>query len=296
MIVNKKRRFAIVVCTILVVLSFALSLSASAYSVDPADGWFKLDLTNASYLTGTNTVGTPYLRFKNVFTPNIVTPQSTTELYEVVLMSKYSEWNEVDGTGGPLYYTYAPVTVSSYMKLPEHSEDAPVMYFPSAVVVPTAEAQNAGVSSDMYEYNFKFNGGIYAHCRFAISVSTDGKDLTMLYNPAFFSTAEAFLGAYNNQTNFGKFQDNEMAIILLHAKNPGLDLDYNDGYNKGYSDGYNVGFDTGSDSVNTPIGILFGGVNSVLSVKLFGDVTLGLIVYAALGLGALFVVMKMFSK
>lgn len=292
---NKKRRFVLVVCTTLVVLSFALSLSASAYSVDPADGWFKLDLTNASYLTGTNTVGTPYLRFKNVFAPHIVTPQSTTELYEVVLMSKYQKWNEVEDTGEPLYYTYAPVTLSSYMKYPEHDADTPVVYFPSAVVIPTAEAESAGVSSDMYEYNFHFNN-IFRHCRFAISVSTDGKDLTMLYNPAFFSTAEGFLGAYNNQTRFGKFQDNEMAIILLHAKNPALDLDYNDGYNAGYSSGYNVGFDAGSDSVNTPIGILFGGVNSVLSVKLFGDVTLGLIVYAALGLGALFVVMKMFSK
>ena len=295
MTVNKKKRFVLVVCTTLVVLSFALSLSASAYSVDSADGWFKLDLTNAQYATATNTVGTPYLRFTNVFVPHIATPENTTELLEIVLMSKYSEWNEVEETGGPLYYTYAPVTVSSYMKLPEHSADVPVMYFPSAVVVPTAEAENAGVSSDMYEYNFKFNG-TYMHCRFAISVSNDGKDLTMLYNPSFYPTAEAFLGAYNNQTDFGGFHDSDTGIILIHVKNPALDLDYNDGYNAGYSSGYNVGFDAGTDSANTPIGILFGGVNSVLSVKLFGDVTLGLIVYSALGLGALFVVMKMFSK
>lgn len=292
---NKKKRFVLVVFCTLVVLSFALSLSASAYSVDPADGWFKLDLTNASYLTGTNTAGTPYLRFTNVFTPHIVTPQSTTELYEVVLMSKYQQWNTDNNTGEPLYYTYAPVTVSSYMQLPIYTGQGNLIQFPSAVVVPTAEAESAGVESSFYEYNFKFIGP-YEHCRFAISVSTDGKDLTILYNPAFFPTAEGFLGAYNNQTNFGKFQDNEMAIILLHAKNPSLDLDYNDGYNSGYDKGYNAGFDAGSDSVNTPIGILFGGVNSVLSVKLFGDVTLGLIVYAALGLGALFVVMKMFSK
>lgn len=292
---NKKRRFVLVVCITLVVLLFALSLSTSAYSVDSADGWFKLDLTNTSYLTGTNTVGTPYLRFTNVFTPHIVTPENTTELLEVVLMSKYSAWDLQHETGEFLYYTYAPVTVSCYMKLPEFSSTGPIIYFPSAIVLPTAEAEHAGVSSDWYEYNFSFIDK-YVHCRFAISVSTDGKDLTMLYNPAFYSTAEAFLGAYNNQTDFGGFHDSDTGIILIHVKNPALDLDYNDGYNAGYSSGYNVGFDAGSDSVNTPIGILFGGVNSVLSVKLFGDITLGLIVYSALGLGALFVVMKMFSK
>ena len=149
----------------------------------------------------------------------------------------------------------------------------------------------------MYDYNFAFDGVFY-HCRFAISLSNDGKDLTMLYNRSFYSSAEAFLGAYNNQTDFGKLNDNDTGIILIHVKNPALEtnIGYQDGYNAGYDIGYNAGFDAGSDSSNSPIGILFSGVNSVLSIKLFGDVTLGLIVYSALGLGALFVVMKMFSK
>ena len=284
MTVNKKRRFALVVLCTLVVLSFALSLSASADTIMRyKDGYFRLDLTNTPHISGAsikNALGVPYAIYNNIVPSG--NHSEAREYKGISLYTVYIKYNATAGSTSYDTYTFAPVTVSSYMAVPEQytDENGNTIYrTPLAVLL-----------ADTVWWNFKFDGA-YTHSRFAVSIDNNA-NLVVLINPAFYASYDIFLGAYNNQDD--RKPQNFIGWLSCYAENPLINN--NTSYDKGYSDGYSVGQEDGRNTAVSPIGILFSGVNSVLDIKLFGDVTLGLIVYSALGLGALFIVMKMFNK
>lgn len=281
---NKSKKILIVLfcCTIIFSMTslavFADSSNTAVVNYDT--GYFRLDLSETPHLTDINNgSGTPYAIYNNIIDSTDQTQAKV--MHSLALYTRYAVYNETTGvTSIPENgHVYCPVAPSSYMSAPSVStnESGETVYtFPFGIML---------TQSDWWY--FKFDGA-YKHCRYAISVDNN-KNLVVLYNSRFYSSYSAFLGAYNNQTNV------ETSIGKVSVFDDNKYYQSGKGYEEGYDTGYNVGFQAGRDGAVTPVGLLFNGVNSILSVRLFGDVTLGLIVYSALGLGALFVVLKMFK-
>lgn len=81
----------------------------------------------------------------------------------------------------------------------------------------------------------------------------------------------------------------------------GLTTGQNDGFNQGYNvgkdDGYKQGFDAGL-AEGTPTSALAGiisGVSNILGIPLFGDFTLGGLISIIIGIGLLFLFLKIFA-
>lgn len=281
---NKPKKILIVLfcCTIIFgVTSLAVFAESSETSVVNYDtGYFRLDLSETPHLTGIkNGSGTPYAIYNDII--DTTDRNENKVMHSLALYTRYAVYNETTGvTSIPENgHVFCPVAPSSYMSAPSVStnESGQTVYiFPFGIML---------TQSDWWY--FKFDGA-YKHCRYAISVDNN-KNLIVLYNSRFYNSYSAFLGAYNNQTNV------ETSIGKVSVFSDNKYYQSGKGYEDGYDTGYNVGFQAGRDAAVTPVGLLFNGVNSVLSVRLFGDVTLGLILYSTLGLGALFVVLKMFK-
>lgn len=281
---NKSKKILIVLFCCTIIFSMT-SLAVFAESSDTAvvnydTGYFRLDLSETPHLTDIkNGSGTPYAIYNNVI--DTTDRNENKVMHSLALYTRYAVYNEVTGeTSIPESgHVFCPVAPSSYMAVPSvvtNNSDQNVYTFPFGIMI---------TQSDWWYFSFN---GAYKHCRYAISVDNN-KNLVVLYNTQFYSTYTAFLGAYNNQTSLV----NSIGKISVFDQNKYYQS--GKGYEEGYDIGYNVGFQAGRDGAVTPVGLLFNGVNSILSVRLFGDVTLGLIVYSALGLGALFVVLKMFK-
>lgn len=81
----------------------------------------------------------------------------------------------------------------------------------------------------------------------------------------------------------------------------GLTTGQNNGYNQGYNDGKDVGYDQGYNAglaEGTPTSALAGivsGVSNILQIPLFGDFTLGAFVGIIIGIGLLFLFLKIFA-
>lgn len=81
----------------------------------------------------------------------------------------------------------------------------------------------------------------------------------------------------------------------------GLTTGQQDGYNQGYNDGKNVGYNQGySDGIaeGTPTSALAGivsGVSNILQIPLFGNFTLGGFISIIIGIGLLFLFLKIFA-
>lgn len=81
----------------------------------------------------------------------------------------------------------------------------------------------------------------------------------------------------------------------------GLITGQNNGYNQGYDDGKNVGYNQGyNDGVaeGTPTSALAGivsGVSNILQIPLFGNFTLGGFISIIIGIGLLFLFLKIFA-
>lgn len=81
----------------------------------------------------------------------------------------------------------------------------------------------------------------------------------------------------------------------------GLTTGQNNGYNQGYDDGKNVGYNQGYNdglAEGTPTSALAGivsGVSNILQIPLFGDFTLGGLISIIIGIGLLFLFLKIFA-
>lgn len=273
----------LVIFSMLLLAVTVFSLTASADTIlNYNRGYFNLDLSNTPHISGSSIVnakGVPYAIYNGVV-PDSMT-SSEREYAGIALYTVYIKYNATQGTTFYDTYTYAPVTVSNYMSVPEQSTDSSgntIYRTPLAVLL-----------SDSVWWNFSFNGA-YSHSRFAVSIDNNS-NLVVMINPSFYASYDIFLGAYNNQDDYAP--QNFVGRLSCYATNPLTDN--NTSYDKGYSDGYSVGKVDGQNNAVSPIGTLFGGVNSILSVRLFGDVTLGLILYAMLGLSALLIFAKLFK-
>lgn len=273
----------LLIFTILVLSSIFLGVAVSADTIMTyKDGYFKLDLTNTPHTSGSSIVnaqGVPYAIYNNVVPTG--NHSQAREYKGISLYTVYIKYNATNGSTSYDTYTFAPVTVSSYMAVPEQYTDGngnTIYRTPLAVLL-----------ADTAWWNFKFNGA-YTHSRFAVSIDNNA-NLVVLINPAFYTTYDIFLGAYNNQAD--RTPQQFIGWLYCYAANPLTNA--NTSYEKGYSDGYSVGKVDGQNNAVSPIGTLFGGVNSILSVRLFGDVTLGFIIYAMLGLSALLIFAKLFK-
>lgn len=269
--------------TIFVLAVTILSVTASADTIlNYQRGYFNLDLSNTPHTSGksiVNAKGVPYAIYNGVVPDGMTT--SAREYAGIALYTVYIKYNASKGTTSYDTYTYAPVTVSNYMAVPEEITDTngdTIYRTPLAVLL-----------ADSVWWNFSFTGA-YSHSRFAVSIDNNA-NLVVAINPAFYATYDIFLGAYNNQDD--SVPQNFVGRLSCYATNPLTDN--NTSYDKGYSDGYSVGKTDGQNSAVTPIGTLFGGINSILSVRLFGDITLGFIVYAMLGISALLIFAKFFK-
>lgn len=81
----------------------------------------------------------------------------------------------------------------------------------------------------------------------------------------------------------------------------GLTTGQNNGYNQGYDDGKNVGYNQGYNdglAEGTPTSALAGivsGVSNILEIPLFGNFTLGGLISIIIGIGLLFLFLKIFA-
>ena len=81
----------------------------------------------------------------------------------------------------------------------------------------------------------------------------------------------------------------------------GLTTGQNNGYNQGYNDGKVVGYDQGYNAglaEGTPTSALAGivsGVSNILQIPLFGNFTLGAFISIIIGIGLLFLFLKIFA-
>lgn len=81
----------------------------------------------------------------------------------------------------------------------------------------------------------------------------------------------------------------------------GLTTGQNNGYNQGYNDGKDVGYNQGYNAglaEGTPTSALAGivsGVSNILQIPLFGDFTLGAFIGIIIGIGLLFLFLKIFA-
>ena len=278
-----KSRLLVVSLTLLLLLS-CVTLCVSADTIagsgvyDTRQGYFPLKLNSMTGTRASNASGTPYCIYNNVVPTGAQT--TTREYHAFTLQTVVVTYNATTGNTSYPTYVYVPVSIDSYMQYPSvTTENGETIYrFPMAVLL-----------QDSAWWSFKFEDK-YQHCRFAVSIDNN-KNLVVLYNPSFFSSYDVFLNSYYNQAtgNLNSY----MGMLYCYMANP----DYNSGsYDNGYNAGYTVGYDSGKDAVQSPLGILFSGINGILSVQLFGNITMGTILYFALGLGSLFVILHFFKK
>lgn len=106
--------------------------------------------------------------------------------------------------------------------------------------------------------------------------------------------------AYNLFTN--DFSQRKFWNAVSSAKySAGLTTGQNNGYNQGYNDGKDVGYNQGYNAglaEGTPTSALAGivsGVSNILQIPLFGDFTLGAFIGIIIGVGLLFLFLKIFA-
>lgn len=284
-----KRTLTVLLCFACIFSVLCLSVSASEPSLDNTRNYIKMRIDPSLFSgSGINSQGVPYGYYNlNAFVevPHQTQSDASNTLY--MLMTHYIGWKEP--TTQSLYYSYAPVALNEiYSKVPYTNSDG-YLISPMAIALPESKVfiyqppepnsdSNVGTYVDTHSFSS------YGLCRFAVCVR--GSRLYVWYNPGYFSSWQEFADIYNGQEAYAP--DMGLIYVFTHdPPNPDSDA---------YQAGYDTGFDDGVSNTQTPLGVLFGGVNRILNINLFGDITLGTIVYVFLGLGALFVVLKMFAK
>lgn len=282
-----KRVLTVVLCFACVLSILCLSVSANTPELDNSRNYIKMRIDPSRFSgSGTNRHGVPYgyYNIDSYELPSQTQSDASNTLY--VLMTRYIGWKEP--TTVTLTYSYAPVALNEiYSKVPYTNNDG-YLISPMALSLPESKVfvyePNDSDPSKPGSYVDDFSFSSYGLCRFAVCIR--GSRLYVWYNPGYFTSWQQFADIYNGQEAYAP----DMGLIYVFTHDP-PDPDSN-----AYQLGYEAGFDDGVTNTQTPLGILFGGVNRILNISLFGDITLGTIVYVFLGLGALFVVLKMFAK
>ena len=270
---RNKLVIAFIVCLSLL-SALALTASATTPIIGTSSGYFLLSLSSTPHLTSNNASGVGYAIYNDIVQQGNITSEN--QYNNWCLQSLIVNYDSSSGSTSYGNYSYVPLSVSEYMNIPRI--DGTVYTY-----------SNIALLSASKWWQFSFTGA-YMHCRAAVSIDNN-RNLVVLYNSNFFQNYSDFLTHYNSQDIHDK--TSFIGLLYLKAANP----DYDSGsYNNGYNDGYTVGYDNGLNESTTPLGVLFSGVNSILDIDLFGPISLGTIVYAFLGLGFLFIVIKMFSK
>lgn len=113
----------------------------------------------------------------------------------------------------------------------------------------------------------------------------------------FVSYAKDVFNLFTNDFSQRKFWN----AVSSAKYSAGLTTGQNNGYNQGYTDGKNVGYNQGYNAglaEGTPTSALAGivsGVSNILQIPLFGDFTLGAFVGIIIGIGLLFLFLKIFA-
>lgn len=109
----------------------------------------------------------------------------------------------------------------------------------------------------------------------------------------FYDVTYPFANDFSQRKFWNAVSSAKYSAGLTTGQNNGYNQGYNDGKNVGYQQGYNAGLAEG-----TPTSALAGivsGVSDILGIPLFGDFTLGAFISIIIGIGLLFLFLKIFA-
>lgn len=109
----------------------------------------------------------------------------------------------------------------------------------------------------------------------------------------FYDVTSPFLDEFSQRKFWNAVSSAKYSAGLITGQNNGYNQGYDDGKNDGYNQGYNAGVAEG-----TPTSALAGivsGVSNILEIPLFADFTLGGLISIIIGIGLLFLFLKIFA-
>lgn len=197
-----------------------------------------------------------------------------------------------------LYYNYQTSGITS-------STDfyIPVCYW----TVPVGDSINIGSEIFITQSNEWYTqmgvasssslGGFYVYDSSGVDVVEDSWTVPSDYQSYF-----VFVYYHTGSPFANEFLQRKFWNAIANAKyNSGLTTGQNNGYNQGYNDGKDVGYNQGYNAglaEGTPTSALAGivsGVSNILQIPLFGDFTLGAFIGIIIGIGLLFLFLKIFA-
>lgn len=155
--------------------------------------------------------------------------------------------------------------------------------------VNTATSLNVSIYTDSENRNYLvFNvfGTIYGSSRFLFSVK-----IQYLINVIDSYTGTATVPLFISSNASLEYVSQE---LLNQSYSNGYSQGYITGRNEGYNNGFNDGIEYSVDSDNfKPFKVMANGVTEFLDIKLFGDMSLSILIYIAFGFFALSMLLKL---
>lgn len=180
----------------------------------------------------------------------------------------------------------------------------PVCYWkvPVGASISYSDSKNIPLSKDWYEQMLLTSSSVLASFEVYNSsgniVSEDSWTVPSDYQTFFVMVYfDGITHPFQNEFLQRKFWN----AVSSAKYSAGLTTGQNNGYNQGYNDGKNVGYNQGYNAglaEGTPTSALAGivsGVSNILQIPLFGDFTLGSFIAIIIGIGLLFLFLKIFA-
>ena len=180
----------------------------------------------------------------------------------------------------------------------------PVCYWkvPVGASISYSDSKNIPLSKDWYEQMLLTSSSVLASFEVYNSsgniVSEDSWTVPSDYQTFFVMVYfDGITHPFQNEFLQRKFWN----AVSSAKYSAGLTTGQNNGYNQGYNDGNNVGYNQGYNAglaEGTPTSALAGivsGVSDILQIPLFGDFTLGSFIAIIIGIGLLFLFLKIFA-
>lgn len=140
-------------------------------------------------------------------------------------------------------------------------------------------------------------GGFYVYDSSGAEVVEDSWTVPSDYQSYFvfvyYHTGMPFANEFLQRKFWNAVSSAKYSAGLTTGQNKGYNQGYNDGKDVGYNQGYSAGLAEG-----TPTSALAGivsGVSNILQIPLFGDFTLGAFIGIIIGIGLLFLFLKIFA-
>lgn len=196
------------------------------------------------------------------------------------------------------YYNYqtSGITSATDFCIPVWSWQVPVgssIYFSAGNHIP----QSAEWYDQMGVASSSSLDGFYVYDSSGAFVVEDSWTVPSDYQSYFvfvyYHTGMPFASEYSQRTFWNAIANAKYNSGLTIGQNNGYNQGYNEGKNFGYNQGYNAGLAEG-----TPTSALAGivsGVSNILGIPLFGDFTLGAFISIIIGIGLLFLFLKIFA-